>query len=103
MAIRTHILSTEFASDQQKLIIINNLRCRTSQVKQMRLRRLAHLIKAWRDSSSYRKYMMAQNVQIGHLRRSLNLRLTASVFQALRNHKEHEKHVLLQQNLQGDC
>ena len=62
MAIRHHILSTEFASDQQKLIIINTLRGRTTQLKQMRLRRLAHLLKAWRDSISYRKYMMAQNV-----------------------------------------
>ncbi len=72
-------------------------------MKQLRLRRLSHLMKAWRDSTCYRKYMMAQNIQAGHLKKSVNLRLAAACFQAMRTHKEQEKHQLLLTNLVGDC
>jgi CRISPR/Cas system-associated endonuclease Cas3-HD len=47
--------------------------------------------------------MMAQNVQMGHFRRILNLRLAGACFQAIRTHKEGEKYQLLLSNLTGDC
>lgn len=32
--------------------------------------KLAHLVKAWKDSIAYRRYMMAQNVLAQHLKKN---------------------------------
>jgi hypothetical protein len=53
--------------------------------------RLAHYLKGWRDSQAYRRYTLAQNVSLTHLRRRIDLRTLSASFHALRINKEQEK------------
>jgi hypothetical protein len=81
------------------LLAFSKLRKNTSARRDSRLSKLKHILKAWRDSVSYRKYMMAQNVAASHMRKHLNFKLLSSCFDELRNHKELQKFEVVSQNL----
>jgi len=56
---RLHILAKESASKQLLLICFSKFHKHTAARKESRLMKLKHVLKAWRDSVAYRKYMMA--------------------------------------------
>lgn len=85
---RLHLLAKNFASKQLMLLAYSKFHKNTSARRDYRLSKLRHILKAWRDSVAYRKYMMAQNVAASHMRNHLNSKLLSSCFDQLRHHKE---------------
>ena len=61
--------------------------------------RLAHLLKAWKDSRAYSKFVMAANVTASHMRRNLDKRLMHACWQQLRLNKATEKFTFMQDHL----
>lgn len=53
-------------------IALNQLRFRSKVANMIRLNKLAHLLKAWRDSRAYRKLMMSNVIQVAHMRKTIN-------------------------------
>jgi hypothetical protein len=56
--VRLHVLKNQYAADQLLLITFHQLRAATTRSRRIRLQKLRHLWKAWKDSTAYRKYMM---------------------------------------------
>jgi len=81
------------------LITFNQLKYATSRHKRIRLTRLRHLFKAWKDSNAYRKYIMGQIVSAGNFNKTLKNKLLINCFDALRINKESEKYHLLNDKL----
>lgn len=98
-----HVLAREFANDQITQIAFSQLKIATSEARRARLNKLRHLFKAWKDSNAYRKYMMGQHVAAMQMKRTCNENIVKSCFDALRQHKEIEKHILMKEALEGDC
>lgn len=83
-AIRDHVLSTSYTHTALLRIAFNQLKCKVALKKRIRLMRLSHLLKAWKDSQASRRQMMAQNVSLSHMRRHLKFRLMSACFHAIR-------------------
>ena len=60
---------------------------------------LAHVLKAWRDSRAYSKFVMGADVAASHMRRNLDKRLMQACWQQLRLHKASEKFAYMQDHL----
>ena len=60
-------------------------------------------VKAWREHNTYRKYMMHQNMSVLNFKKDCNSWLLKRCFDALRQNKEEEKFILMEQALEGDC
>lgn len=99
---REHCLALNFADEQTKLISYGQLIIRTADVKTIRLIKLGHLFKAWRDSNTYRKFLMAANVSAAHISKQATIRLVSQIFHALKVNKESEKFELMQRSLNSD-
>ena len=85
---RLHVLKSEYASDQLLSITFHQLHAATTMKRRIRLQRLRHLWKGWKDSIAYRRYMMGQNVSTSSLLKNVNLNIKRTCFEALRLHKE---------------
>ena len=60
-------------------------------------------MKAWREHNEYRKYMMNQNMSVLTFKKDCNSWLLKRCWDALRQNKEEEKFMLMEQALEGDC
>lgn len=61
-AVREHILTSTFAHEQLLTIALNQMQARSKHRKHIRYLKLAHLLKAWRDSRCYSKFMMSATI-----------------------------------------
>ena len=64
---------------------------------------LRSYVKAWREQNVYSKYMKKQNSAVLTFKKENNSWLSKKCFDALRQHKEEEKFILMEQALEGDC
>ncbi len=99
---REHCLALFYADEQTKLISYGQLSIRTSDRKTIRIIKLGHLFKAWKDSNAYRKFMMAANISAAHLSKQSTIRLVSQIFHALKLNKEVEKFELMKKSLNSD-
>ena len=60
-------------------------------------------LKAWREHNEYRQYMMKSNMTMLAFKKDCNSWLLKRCFDALRQNKEEEKFMLMEQALEGDC
>lgn len=58
-----------------------------------------HTLKAWKDYLNYRKYLMGSQVAVLHFIQSVDTSLLKACFDALKTHKETEKFLFTQTEL----
>ena len=101
--VRLHICAMEFAERQLKQWTFAQIRLSTAAMKRKRHNMLRTYVKAWREHNTYRKYMMHQNMSVLNFKKDCNSWLLKRCFDALRQNKEEEKFILMEQALEGDC
>lgn len=60
-------------------------------------------LKAWREHNEYKKFMVHSNGVLQTYRHSCNEWLLKRCWDALRQNKETEKHLLMREALENDC
>jgi len=88
---------------QLKRINFNEMRFVLFEMRRKRLNRLRTYVKAWKESNQYNKFMMAANMTVLGFKKDCNRSLLKMCFDAMRNSKEEEKLILMQECLEGDC
>lgn len=101
--VRLHVCAMEFAERQLKQAVFAQIRLATCAMKRKRHQRLRSYVKAWREQNVYSKYMKKQNSAVLTFKKDCNSWLLKRCFDALRQHKEEEKFILMEQALEGDC
>lgn len=72
-------------------------------MRRKRLNRLRTYVKAWKESNEYKKYMLAASMQVLGFKKDCNRSLLKQCFDALRQSKEEEKFMLMEEALESDC
>lgn len=83
--------------------VLANMKIVTDDMRRKRHQRLKTYLKAWREQNEYRKYMMASNTVLQTYKRTCNEWLIKRCWDALRQNKEQEKHLLMKEALENDC
>ena len=100
---RLHVLAKSFAQTQLLRVTFNEMKIVCTELRTKRLNRLRTYLKAWRESRTYGKYMMAANVSTLRFKKQQNTNILKQCFDALRQNKEEEKFVIMEEALNNDC
>lgn len=100
---RLHVLAKEFAETQLKRINFNEMKFVLFDMRRKRHNRLRTYLKAWKESNQYNKFMLQANMTVLSFKKDCNRSLLKMCFDAMRNNKEEEKLLLMQECLEGDC